>query len=62
MTQIQNSLPDPDDDMLPEYNFSQLKQHGVRGKHAEAMRQGYSVTVHYEDGTSTTHFDETPKC
>jgi hypothetical protein len=42
-----------DDDMLPEYDFNQFGQ-GVRGKHAEAMRQGYSVTIHHEDGTSTT--------
>ncbi|NJL39964.1 MAG: hypothetical protein HC840_31880 [Leptolyngbyaceae cyanobacterium RM2_2_4] len=44
-----------DDEMLPEYDFSQFGQ-GVRGKHAEAMRQGYSVTVHHEDGTSTTRY------
>jgi hypothetical protein len=37
----------PDDDMLPEYDFSK----GVRGKHAKAMRHGYTVTVHKLDGT-----------
>ena len=30
-----------DDEMLPEYDFSQLGQ-PVRGKHAKAMHQGYS--------------------
>jgi hypothetical protein len=42
-----------EDDMLPEYDFSQ----GVRSNHerAEALRKyGYSVTVHHQDGTSTT--------
>ena len=28
--------------MLPEYNFTG----GVRGKHAQAYRQGHSVTIH----------------
>jgi hypothetical protein len=46
---------DHDDDMPAEYDFSQFGQ-GVRGKYAEAMRQGYSVTVHHEDGTSTTRY------
>jgi hypothetical protein len=36
--------------MLPEYDFSEKK--GVRGKHAKAMREGYTVTVHREDGTT----------
>jgi internalin A len=55
MTKANNRLSnvDDDDDMLPEYNFSKLGQ-PVRGKYAEAMRQGYSVTVHHPDGTSTT--------
>ena len=44
-----------DDDMLPEYDFSQ----GVRNnqQRAAALRKyGYSVTVHHPDGTSTTHY------
>jgi hypothetical protein len=41
-----------DDEMLPEYDFSQLGQ-PVRGKHAKAMLQGYSVTIHHPDGTTT---------
>jgi hypothetical protein len=40
-----------DDEMLPEYDFSQLGQ-PIRGKHAKAMRQGYSVTIHHPDGTT----------
>lgn len=44
---------DPNDDMLPEYDFS----NGVRGKHYQAYRQGHSVTVYQADGTSVTkHF------
>jgi hypothetical protein len=44
---------DQDDDIRSEYDLSQLGR-GVQGRYAEAMRQGYSVTVHHEDGTSTT--------
>jgi len=40
---------DFEDETLPEYDFS----HGVRGKHFNDMRQGYSVTVHNADGTQT---------
>ncbi|WP_107666778.1 hypothetical protein [Cyanothece sp. BG0011] len=36
-----------EDDMLPEYDFSQ----GVRGKHYHAYRQGHQVTINKEDGT-----------
>jgi len=36
-----------DDDMLPEYDFSK----GVRGKHYQAFRKGYKVTVYKQDGT-----------
>jgi len=62
MTQADDRLPpshaesgnaEPDDEMLPEYDLSHLAQ-GIRGKYADAMRQGYSVTVHHENGTSTT--------
>jgi hypothetical protein len=34
--------------MLPEYNFSGQK--GERGKHAKALRAGYTITIHKEDG------------
>ncbi|WP_146141008.1 hypothetical protein [Stenomitos frigidus] len=40
------------DEMLPEYDL--IKFRGTHGKHTEAMRQGYSVTIHHEDGASTT--------
>ncbi len=39
------------DDMLPEYNFKGKK--GVRGKYAEAMKQGYSIRIIHEDKTVT---------
>ena len=39
-----------EDDMLPEYNFSK----GVRGKHHKAYRQGHSVTIRHQDGTTKT--------
>lgn len=43
-----SAKPEPDE-MLPEYDFSG----GVRGKHAQALREGYSVTVYNMDSTST---------
>jgi len=39
-----------DDDMQPEYDFS--GRTGVRGKYFQKLRQGYTVEVHREDGTS----------
>jgi hypothetical protein len=39
-----------EDDMLPEYDFSK----GVRGIHHQAYRQGHSVTITHQDGTTTT--------
>jgi len=44
------SDPIDDNDMLPEYDFTGKK--GVRGKHAKAMREGYTVTIHKENGTT----------
>lgn len=55
MIQNDDRSAELDDEMLPEYDLSKLGR-GVRGKHAEAMRQGYSVTVHHDDGTSATRF------
>ncbi len=41
------------DDMLSEYDFSQ----GVRGKHYEAVREGYTVKINQTDGTTLVqHF------
>ncbi len=34
--------------MLPEYDFSK----GVRGKHYQAYREGHSVRINKEDGTT----------
>ena len=42
--------PMDNDDMLPEYDFTGKK--GIRGKHAKAMREGYTVTIHKENGTT----------
>src|SRR5690348_1829688 len=36
------------EDLAPDYDFSQ----GVRGKHAAAMRDGYTMVVHHSDGTT----------
>jgi len=35
-------------DMRAEYDFS----HGTRGKHAKAYRQGHTVKIHKENGTT----------
>lgn len=43
---------DENDTMQPEYDFSQ----GVRGKHHKAYRQGHSVKVEKQDGTTELHF------
>ncbi|HEV2851282.1 MAG TPA: hypothetical protein VHC97_00605 [Thermoanaerobaculia bacterium] len=41
------------DETLPEYDF----KGGVRGKHAEAYRQGHTVRIDRLDGTTTVqHF------
>ena len=55
MTQADDRSSELDDEMLPEYDLSKLGR-SVRGKHAEAMRQGYSITVHHDDGSSTTRY------
>jgi hypothetical protein len=40
-------------DMRPEYDFTG----GVRGKHYQALRRGYTVKVHQSDGTTLVqHF------
>lgn len=41
-----------DDDMLPEYYLADKQ--GVRGKYYRAYREGHTVTVYHEDGTTTT--------
>jgi hypothetical protein len=54
MTQAK-PIPHPIGEDLPaEYDLSKMGP-PIRGKHAQKIRQeGYSVTVHHEDGTSTT--------
>ncbi len=47
---------DNDDDMRPEYDFSQ----GVRGKHYRAMQQGYTVTIHQADGSTRVREIQAP--
>jgi hypothetical protein len=37
-----------DDEMKSEYDFT----NGIRGKHYQAYRDGHTVTVHQEDGTT----------
>jgi hypothetical protein len=50
MTKANHIPPDlEEDDLLPEYDFSQ----GVRGKHHQTYRQGHSVTISHQDGTTT---------
>lgn len=39
-----------DDDMQPEYDFS--GKQGVRGKYYQRLRDGYTVKIHQEDGTT----------
>lgn len=50
---MSNELDNPqyDDDMLPEYDFSE----GIRGKHYKAMQQGYKIIIHKMDGTTEIH-------
>jgi len=47
-----SKISDPIDnnDMLPEYDFT--GKNVVRGKHAKALREGYTVTIHKENGTT----------
>lgn len=47
---MKHKTPKPESEMLPEYDFT--AKDAVRGKHAKALRDGYSVTIHQEDGTT----------
>jgi hypothetical protein len=45
-----------EEDLRAEYDLSQLKN-PVKGKYYQQYQQGHSVTIHHEDGTTTTeHF------
>ncbi len=46
--------PKQDDDMLSEYDFTG----GVRGKHHEALSEGYVVKIHRSDGTTLVQSHE----
>jgi len=49
--------------MHPEYDFSQLTPVGERGRHAKAMRQGYTTILNHPDGTKeVTHYPPLPGC
>jgi hypothetical protein len=55
---MKKATHDPDqpevEEMLPEYDF----RGGVRGKHAHALQQGYTVKVRRLGGTTTVqHFN-----
>lgn len=39
-----------DDEMQPEYDFSDKQ--GVRGKYYKRLRDGYTIKIHQEDGTT----------
>lgn len=48
-----------DDDMLPEYDLRGKKLE--RGRYAELLKNGYSVSILNEDGTETiTHYPPPP--
>ena len=50
---IQGQVQDEEhDEMLPEYDLSAA----FRSKYPEAMRHGYTTTVHHPDGTATQTF------
>ena len=48
MKKTNDTIENEQDDMLPEYDF----RGGVRGKHYRAYRQGHTVTIHQEDGST----------
>ena len=50
-------------DMRPEYDFSTMKQVGEHGRHAKAMRKGYTTILHHKDGTKeVTHYRPLDGC
>jgi len=57
MTQTNDRFTDLDDDMPAEYDLSRLKVVRRNSERAERLRrEGYSVTIHHADGTSTTRY------
>jgi hypothetical protein len=55
MKKESKSLEEHDDDMLPEYDFSQMGE-GERGKFYEAYRAGHTVKILKEDGDVAVHY------
>lgn len=51
MTSKKAKKAEKSDDILPEYDFANMKD-GVRGKYYQAYRQGHTVKIHKEDGTT----------
>jgi hypothetical protein len=50
-------------DMLPEYDFSQMKEVRDRGHYAKKMRKGYTTIVNHPDGTKEiTHYRPLEGC
>lgn len=49
-THNQTTDANEDDEMLPEYDFS--GKAGVRGKYYQAMRDGYTIKINRQDGTT----------
>jgi hypothetical protein len=45
-----SAMDNDNDEILPEYDFSG----GIRGKHFRDFQQGYTVTIHHADGSTTT--------
>lgn len=43
------------DDMLSEYDFASMKG-GVRGKYYKSYREGHSVEIQKDDGTTSVQF------
>lgn len=57
MKKVKSKATEPEiDEMRPEYDFKNMTG-GVRGKHYKAYRQGHTVTIHQNDGsTIVQHF------
>lgn len=54
MTKADQTQPSPDlseDDILPEYDLSQISY--IRGKHAHLVGQPHTVTIHQDNSTAT---------
>ena len=47
-------LSPPEDEMLPEYDFS--GKQGVRGKYYQAYQQGHAIRVYQDDGSVTVQY------